>query len=469
MKNDRIRRAGVLALTLGGVLAGSWLLPPAVHLLRRQCPVRPDGVSQAEAVPAFARKYGFSCMQCHSNWPTLNEYGRQFKMNGYVPSRDSEEGVLKTKDASLWIEKNFPLSVVVRSRPFDQSNRLGGNKDQEFRMQPIQDVDVFAAGGDAAHHVSWFGEVDANSDGAFAPAFADIALGYHPNDYFNIVGARRGFFVADPFQTISNFGSPTLQARGTSGTQITDLPPSMYTMDQTAQTIYGYGEAGKDSIGYLYYAAGVQADKGNDKGNGGKAVDARLAFDTLKGVVLGAFGSVGHQGISSYGGCLATDTNCINAGGNTTTAPAGIPVDRTAYKRGGVDLLVEKGPFTARGAALYSYDHDVAAYDVALFPYGNAKETNRAAYAEAQYVVLRGDSKVPFLIPLVRQNWYSTDNGKRQFGYFTAQVAHYFAANLKAFVEASWDTKQDVTGPDVPGTPRSPKGSRLTGQLEIGF
>lgn len=466
MKTDRIRRAGVLALTVLGVLAVSWLLPPAVHRMRGLCPVRPDGVSSAEAVPAFARKYGFACTQCHSNWPTLNEYGRQFKMNGYVPSRDSEEGVLKTKDASMWIEKYFPLSVVVRSRPFDQTKKV----DQEFRMQPVQDVDAFAAGGDAAHHVSFFGEVDANSDGGFAPTFADIALGYHPSEYFNIVGARRGFFVADPFQTITNFGNPTINARGTSGTQIADLPPSLYTMDQTAQTIYGYGEVGKDSIGYLYYAAGVQADKGNDKGNGGKALDARLAFDTMKGVILGAFGTFGHQGAASYG--LATgDPACTTSSpaGGTVCAPAGTPTDRTAYKRGGVDLLVEKGPVTARAAALYAYDHDVAAFDAVNFPNGNVKETNRAAYVEAQYVFLRGDSKVPFLIPLVRQNWYTTDNSKRQFGYFTAQLAHYFAANLKGFVEASWDTKQDVVGADVPGAPRAPKGSRLTGQLEIGF
>ncbi|MFI5345552.1 MAG: hypothetical protein ACHQ51_04180 [Elusimicrobiota bacterium] len=457
MKNDRIRRAGVLFLALVGVLAVSWLLPPAVHLLRRQCPVRPDGVSQAEAVPAFARKYGFSCMQCHSNWPTLNEYGRQFKMNGYVPDRESEEGVLKTKDASLWIEKNFPMSVVVRSRPFDQSRGFSGStKDQEFRLQPIQDVDAFAAGGDAAHHVSWFGEVDANSDGGFTPSFADVALGYHYSEYFNLVGARRGFFVADPFQTISNFGSPTLAARGTSGTQITDLPPSLYSMDQTAQTVYAYGEVGKDSLGYLYYAAGVQADKGNDKGNGGKSVDARLAFDTTKGFIVGAFGSVGHAGLASYG---------ANPPANAPT-----PTDRIAYKRGGVDLIVEKGPLTARAVGLLAYDHNTSVNDAAgngFFPNGDARETNRAAYVEAQYVILRGDSKVPFLIPLVRQNWYTTDNGKEQFAYFTAQLAHYFAANLKGFLEASWDTKQDSVNanPNV----RLPKGSRLTAQLEVGF
>jgi hypothetical protein len=452
-------KGGLLLL----VLAAAWILPPAVHKTLHYCPIRPDGVGQAEAVPAFARKYGFSCMQCHTNWPLLNEYGRQFKMNGYVPSRDGEEGVLKSKDATLWIEKNFPISVVVRSRPFDSSRAMtydgAGNpiRDKEFKMQPVQDVDAFVAGGDVAHHVSWFGEADANSsnNNGFAVALGDLQLGYHPSEYFNLIGARRGFFVMDPYQTISNFGSPTIKGRATSGTEFSESSLSQYTMDQTAQTIYGYGEVGKDELGYLYYAAGVQADKGNDQGAGGKLADARLAFDTLKGIVIGAFGTFGHAGVSSNGAAAA----------------AGTVVDRTDVKRGGLDCLIEKGPFSARAAGLLSYDHDNAVNDAAgnaFFPLGNTRETNRAAYLEAQYVVSRGESKVPFLIPLVRQNWYTTSNGKRQFGYFTAQVAHYFAPNVKGFIEESWDTKQDYLGPDAV-TARRPKGSRLTAQMEFGF
>lgn len=448
MKPNINRKAALTGSLLVLVLAAAWILPPAVHKTLHYCPVRPDGVSQAAAVPAFARKYGFACTQCHSNWPTLNEYGRQFKLNGYVPSRDSEEGVLKTKDASLWIEKNFPVSAVVISQPFDQTKHA----DQEFTMQAIQAVNVFVAGGDAAHHVSWFGEANAANDTGFAVSAGDLALGYHYNEYFNIVGARRGFFVADPFQTITNFGSPTLSDRATAGVQVTDKPASLYTMDQSAQTIYGYGEVGKDELGYLYYSVGAQADPGNDMGKGGKSFNGRLAFDTLKGVVVGAFGGFGHVGSAYYGPDIAAKV-----------------VDRTAFNRSGVDLLVEKGPVTARAAFLYGHDYNNV--DNTNAPIGinsNGRETNRAAYVEAQYSYLRGDSKVPFLIPLVRENWYTTGNGTHQFSYLTAQVAHYFAANLKAFVEASWDTKQDIVA-SLDANVRQPKGSRLTAQVQVGF
>lgn len=38
------------------------------------------------AVPSFARQTGFDCTVCHTNFPQLTEFGRQFKMNGYTMS-----------------------------------------------------------------------------------------------------------------------------------------------------------------------------------------------------------------------------------------------------------------------------------------------------------------------------------------------------------------------------------------------
>lgn len=41
------------------------------------------GVDRANAIPAFARKYGLACTGCHEAWPTLNDFGRAFRDNGY--------------------------------------------------------------------------------------------------------------------------------------------------------------------------------------------------------------------------------------------------------------------------------------------------------------------------------------------------------------------------------------------------
>lgn len=40
-------------------------------------------VRSAHAIPAFARKYGLACTGCHEAWPTLNDFGRAFRDNGY--------------------------------------------------------------------------------------------------------------------------------------------------------------------------------------------------------------------------------------------------------------------------------------------------------------------------------------------------------------------------------------------------
>jgi hypothetical protein len=43
-------------------------------------------ITPAHAVPSFAQQTGMPCQQCHTTayGPALTEYGRQFKLNGYV-------------------------------------------------------------------------------------------------------------------------------------------------------------------------------------------------------------------------------------------------------------------------------------------------------------------------------------------------------------------------------------------------
>jgi hypothetical protein len=55
------------------------ILPPA--LLALLLPVLLP--SQAQAIPAFARRYSVSCNLCHSTVPRLNAYGEQFAANGF--------------------------------------------------------------------------------------------------------------------------------------------------------------------------------------------------------------------------------------------------------------------------------------------------------------------------------------------------------------------------------------------------
>jgi hypothetical protein len=49
--------------------------------------------TRAEAIPAFARKYGMSCTACHLAWPILNQQGQLFRDNGYQFGTEKDEPV----------------------------------------------------------------------------------------------------------------------------------------------------------------------------------------------------------------------------------------------------------------------------------------------------------------------------------------------------------------------------------------
>ena len=60
------------------LVRGYWLALLALAVLLSSAPAR--------AVPSFAQQTGMACQQCHTTayGPALTDYGRQFKLNGYV-------------------------------------------------------------------------------------------------------------------------------------------------------------------------------------------------------------------------------------------------------------------------------------------------------------------------------------------------------------------------------------------------
>jgi hypothetical protein len=64
--------------------------------------------SPANALPAFARKYGLRCSACHESWPMLNYFGQKFKDNGYQLMND--------RDAPIWQNPGY-WPVVFRITP----------------------------------------------------------------------------------------------------------------------------------------------------------------------------------------------------------------------------------------------------------------------------------------------------------------------------------------------------------------
>jgi len=66
----------------------------------------------AEAIPAFARKYNVSCSLCHSPVPVLTDFGAQFAGNGFQFQKGAEPvDSVDTGDDLLVLMKDLPLAV----------------------------------------------------------------------------------------------------------------------------------------------------------------------------------------------------------------------------------------------------------------------------------------------------------------------------------------------------------------------
>lgn len=63
----------------------------------------------AQALPAFARKYGLRCSACHEAWPMLNYFGQKFKDNGYQLMND--------RDSPVWQNPSY-WPITLRMTPF---------------------------------------------------------------------------------------------------------------------------------------------------------------------------------------------------------------------------------------------------------------------------------------------------------------------------------------------------------------
>lgn len=84
-------------------------------------------VPQAFAVPSMARQTGYACSQCHTVFPELTPYGRQFKLGGFSSSSDKW-------DAKRFLER-LPVAAALQvSRTSTRDTTAGGTMESDFPL-----------------------------------------------------------------------------------------------------------------------------------------------------------------------------------------------------------------------------------------------------------------------------------------------------------------------------------------------
>ena len=132
---------------------------------------------RANALPAFARKYGLRCSACHESWPMLNYFGQKFKDNGYQLMND--------RDAPIWQNPGYwPVTfritptwhrVSTGKVPIDTyaSDGAGGSLITGSQIQRITSSGFdlsgldFHTGGTLEKNVSFFVLPSSDNTGAF--------------------------------------------------------------------------------------------------------------------------------------------------------------------------------------------------------------------------------------------------------------------------------------------------------------
>ena len=112
----------------------------------------------ASAVPSFARQTGMACAACHTMFPELTAFGRQFKLNGYTMQATPQVMNGDEKNPSVQISAIAPLSVMFQASYTDTK---GADKAQQGTRSNLQFPEQFSLfyAGEITPHIGAFLQV----------------------------------------------------------------------------------------------------------------------------------------------------------------------------------------------------------------------------------------------------------------------------------------------------------------------
>lgn len=383
----------------------------------------------AQAIPAFARKYRVSCMQCHAPVPRLNAFGEAFAANGFEfavgePPRDT----INTGDGLLRLQNDFPLAVRLDAFVRAQNKPTGGQNSIDLQTPWVMKL---LSGGQVADKVSYYmyfllserGEV-AGLEDAYVQ-FTDVAS----SGISLIVGQ---FQVSDPlFKREVRLEYEDYQPyRVRVGLTAADL-----TYDRGVMALWS-PRAGTD------VAVQVVAGRGLNHASGNRQYDPDDAKSTMVRLSqdIGAFrvGAFGYRGYETESGAR----NTISMWGPDATIPLGSFGELNAnYIR-----RVDRDPFFSTCSVTSPCPGNVTV------PFGT---TVKSGFAEA---ILWPQGPTGRLYFTALYNWIESDRpvvslrlGEQDEGvgylskYQTAATGlHYlYKRNIRMMGEFGWDFERE--------------------------
>jgi len=121
------------------------------------------------AIPAFARKYGMPCSACHEAWPKLNNFGQNFKDNGYQMMNERDAPIFQ--QAAYWpvafrITPNWHRESVDKTDLTNPATTLTTEGQLTTHGFDLSGLDILTAG-TLAKNISFLLVPSADNTGAF--------------------------------------------------------------------------------------------------------------------------------------------------------------------------------------------------------------------------------------------------------------------------------------------------------------
>lgn len=225
-------------------------------------------LTEAQAVPAFARQTGMACASCHyQNFPALNSFGRVFRSQGYTmrgaaPLVEGEE---------LSIPADLKASVITKIRYQLSEGNDGGRGEIQW-----PDEAALLVGGRASERVGFLLELgmgpqeaevswdaDADGDGTITPAERDafIDAGHATGDVTgNFLSAKFHFNLGNSFAIIP-FSTDGLGVGYGFELMNTGVQRSQRPIENrsgfSAHQALGLGSGGATGLAFVYHNANV--------------------------------------------------------------------------------------------------------------------------------------------------------------------------------------------------------------------
>ncbi len=158
----------------------------------------------SQAVPSYARQVQKPCTACHTIWPNLNQYGRQFMVRAYTDVSPDWKMITKDKLNLLAI---FPVSARATSFLYTKEKNTVAGIDEDSTTIP-NEVDLFIASR-VFDYMGVFSHIAWSSESGFEFPVFKMAFQYPVGgNTVGLVGFKGSAVGVDPFNSLGGNSRP---------------------------------------------------------------------------------------------------------------------------------------------------------------------------------------------------------------------------------------------------------------------